>query len=479
MRGETEAQAELRRLAARERDATAEVARLLAQADAAAREDRRTRWVPHAPTTAQARFLGRTETEVLYGGAAGGGKTDALLMAALAYADVPGYAALLLRRTYSDLALPGAIMDRAGEWLRPTAARWSDKDKRWTFPSGATLTFGYMDQEADRYRYQGAELQFVGVDELTQMPERWYTYLLSRLRRKVGVEVPVRARSATNPGGVGHQWVKRRFVDEGGAGTFVPAKLADNPHLDAETYREALERLDETTKRQLLGGEWVSDGGGLVYRGFDAGRNVVRVAPECDEYVLGIDYGFRDETAFSLCGWRKYDGCVYVVEVQKFERMIPSDAAAVAREYEGRGNVGRIVGDVGGLGKGYAEEARSRWGIPIEAAEKVNKKGYVSLLNGALERGELKVVAGTTDELVAEWRELPWNEAGTKEADGFANHASDATLYGWRACLAFLEGERPKGRTAEEREEEIELAVAGDGWGEGRSEWEAEPDEAW
>ena len=429
-----------RRAAARVRALLGEVARVRAEAE-------RTRWVPHEPTERQAAFAARGELEVLYGGAAGGGKTDALLMEALRYVDVPGYAALVLRRRFSDLALPGAIMDRAGEWLRPTAAKWTERDKQWTFPSGATLTFGYCDTEDDRYRYQGAEVQFLGVDELTQWPERWYRYLLSRLRRGASSDVPLRARSASNPGGVGHAWVHERFVGPRAVGVFVPAKLEDNPHLDRGAYEEALGRLDETTRRQLRHGEWVTDGGGLVYRGFDRGRNVGGSEPKrCDEYVLGIDYGFRDETAFSLLGWERKSRRVWVCEVRKFERMIPSDAASVAREYEGRlcGKLARIVGDVGGMGKGYAEEARARWGVPIEPAEKVNKRGYVSLLNGALERGELMLVGGdATSELVKEWEVLPWNEAATKEAEGFANHAADATLYGWRACLAFLEDERP------------------------------------
>ena len=78
-----------------------------------------TRWVPHSPTPKQAEFLACQAKEVFYGGAAGGGKSDALLMAALAYVDVPGYAALLLRRTFADLSLPGALMDRAHQWLGP------------------------------------------------------------------------------------------------------------------------------------------------------------------------------------------------------------------------------------------------------------------------------------------------------------------------------------------------------------------------
>jgi predicted phage terminase large subunit-like protein len=201
--------------------------------------------------------------EVLYGGAAGGGKSDALLMAALRYCEVPGYSALILRRTYADLALPGAIMDRAKAWLMGKVP-WSEQAKTFAFPSGATLTFGYLDSANDQYRYQGAELQFVAFDELTQFEETPYRYLFSRLRRKAGVDVPVRMRAASNPGGVGHEWVRQRFVDAKDATrAFIPAKLADNPYLDHAEYERSLSALHPVDQARLRDGDWTAT--------FDAG----------------------------------------------------------------------------------------------------------------------------------------------------------------------------------------------------------------
>lgn len=179
-------------------------------------------------------------------------------MAALQYVDVPNYAAILFRRTYKDLSLPGALMDRAHNWLDQTDAHWSDGKKTWTFPSGATLTFAYLATENDKYNYQGSEYQFVGFDELTQFEKSQYTYLFSRLRRLKSSSIPIRARVASNPGGRGHEWVKQRFLVEGmkKSRIFIPATLDDNPHLDVDEYEHSLEELSEVEKRQLRYGDW-------------------------------------------------------------------------------------------------------------------------------------------------------------------------------------------------------------------------------
>ena len=126
-------------------------------------------------------FLTYPSEELLYGGMAGGGKSDALLMSALQYVTEPDYSALILRRTFKDLSQPNAIMDRARRWLsEPVAEGIVHHDKQtktWTFPSGATLTFGYLSHDNDLDQYQGSELQFVGFDELTQFTEKVNTYI--------------------------------------------------------------------------------------------------------------------------------------------------------------------------------------------------------------------------------------------------------------------------------------------------------------
>lgn len=371
-------------------------------------------------------------------------------------------------------------MDRAHAWLQGTDAHWNGIDKCWLFPSGAKLQFGYLDTEVDKFRYQGSELSFIAFDELTQFHESQYTYLLSRLRRLQGSNIPLRARAATNPGGIGHEWVKRRFVDEGTPleRVFVPAKLQDNPFLDQVSYRVSLQNLDSITRRQLLDGEWIQDTSGLVYR-YDKVRNGIRTLPQGKyTYILGIDFGIEDHTAFSVIGWRDYDQAVYVHECFSDSNIIPSMAADIVKKLSAKYELERIVGDTGGMGKAYTEEMRRRYGIPIVPAEKQNKLGYISLLNGMLEEGKLKVHEPLCNQLTTEWNNLLWHESKLKEHPSCANHCADATLYAVRAAYAFLEGHEPPplpawGSEEAYRQKEAELEQAAE------RVWQKQQEELW
>ncbi len=266
-----------------------------------------TQYVPHPPHDKQHAFLWMMCEEALFGGQAGGGKSDALLMAALQFVDVPGYAALILRKTYKDLSQPGAIMSRAKEWLKNTDAKWNENNKEFTFPSGAKLAFGYLQRDDDVYQYQSAEYQFIGFDELTQFTEFQYTYMHSRLRRLLGMRVPIRMRAATNPGGKGHQWVRRYFIKEGlkNGRVFIPSSLDDNPSLDRDAYRRSLEHLDPFTRAQLLHGDWTArPPGNWVFDHehldavFDLGKQLTEqykrgaLEPPVDgRFFTGLDFG--------------------------------------------------------------------------------------------------------------------------------------------------------------------------------------------
>jgi len=275
--------------------------------------------------------------EAFYGGAAGGGKSDGILMAALQYVDVPGYHALLLRRTYADLALPEALMSRAQEWLGGSDAHWSSTDKTWTFPSKATLTFGYLATEVDKYRYQSSAFQFIGFDELTQFTDTQYEYLFSRLRRLQGTDVPLRMRSASNPGGIGHDWVKQRFIVEGLSmgRVFVPAKLDDNPHLDQDEYRESLANLDPITRAQLLNGDWTARTSGGMFR--SEWFEIVGEAPAPSRRVRFWDLAATAEKAGKDPDWTVgalvcfYNGIYHVEDIRRV-RTTPGGVEALIKQ---------------------------------------------------------------------------------------------------------------------------------------------------
>ena len=220
---------------------------------------------PHKPSPKQLAFLSFEGLEAFYGGAAGGGKSDALLMAALQYVDIPNYSAILFRRSYTDLALPGALMDRAHEWLEPgiksKEIRWSRETHTFHFPSGSSLAFGYIQAPRDMYRYQSAEFQFVGFDEIAEWPDdEAYKFLFSRLRKTKGKElenVPLRVRCASNPIGPGAVWVRKRFLENANENRiYVPANFEDNPHLERASYLRSLRELPESTQRRLIEGSW-------------------------------------------------------------------------------------------------------------------------------------------------------------------------------------------------------------------------------
>lgn len=240
----------------------------------AALTPRLTKYIPITPTAKQtAALLMNNVREVLYGGAAGGGKSVYQLAAALQYVDVPGYAAILFRKTYADLNLPGALLHMSKEWLMPYVqsgeVKWSEKKNMYTFPSGATLSFGYLESDNDCFRYQGAEFQYIGIDECTHISPANYRYLHSRLRKVKGIDVPLRFRATANPGGQYGEYYYQRFFVEGKekGRVFLGAGLNDNPHLDSEEYIKSLDELDPVTREQLLNGNWsIKEAGDIFTR---------------------------------------------------------------------------------------------------------------------------------------------------------------------------------------------------------------------
>lgn len=219
----------------------------------------------------QAAFLTTTEDEVLYGGAAGGGKTDALLISCLLTANNhPGSQSLFLRRTFSDLNKPAAAIPRSHE-LFAGLGRWDGQQHRWVFPNRSVIQFGHLQHAKNIYSYQGSQIDWLCWDELTHFTLDEYNYLRSRVRATVP-NIKTGIRASTNPGGIGHAWVRDRWIDAAPAdqtftiaesgrtvtARFVPALVWDNEALlerDPE-YPDRLRTLGPALARALLEGDW-------------------------------------------------------------------------------------------------------------------------------------------------------------------------------------------------------------------------------
>ena len=225
----------------------------------------------------------------MFGGAAGGGKSDFLLMAASQYVDLPHYRALILRRKSVDLERSEAILERARTWWnKRNGVQFFAQKKKFVFPSGATIEFGHANNVGDEVEnYQGGAWHFIGFDEATQFEAKQILYLFSRNRRTKGdagrPAIPLRMRLTANPGGVSHHFLRDRFMSmeyardivkgcaspyftrlvrypDGGAPDlryFIPSKIMDNPSLDSVEYIRSLHNLDVVTREQLMSGDWL------------------------------------------------------------------------------------------------------------------------------------------------------------------------------------------------------------------------------
>ena len=283
-------------------------------------------------------FLGFAGREALYGGAVGGGKSAGLLAAALRYVDRPGYSALLLRRTFPELSKAGGLMPLALEWFGRTDAKGlASRDglpSKWLFPSGATIEFGHVQHEANKADYQGAAYQFVGFDELTHFPTSIYLYIgFSRQRRRMSIaDIPIQTYASANPGGIGHLWVKERFIDKREPEVlYVPAKVWDNPGLDAADYELSLNYLPEELRRQLMSGDWGAFEG-AAYSVDDTAHLVPDLdAPPQWERFEFMDHGVANPTAWYLCAV-DYDGNAIVLDEHYAGETLISENAAIILE---------------------------------------------------------------------------------------------------------------------------------------------------
>lgn len=234
-------------------------------------------WKPHEK---QEEFLQLPFSifEGFFGGAAGPGKTETLMMYPIVHGFYkhPGFKGILLRRTFPDLEKE--IILRSQEYFPLTGAKYNEQKKRWSWPWGAYFIFGHAEHEKDIRSYDSAEYNYVAFDELTHFTEFQYLYLTLSRCRSSDPSLPAIVRSASNPGNIGHSWVRKRFIEpykDGGRileervrditgkevvnkRIFIPAYATDNPTLlkNDPGYLARMEMLPEAEKRAKIYGDW-------------------------------------------------------------------------------------------------------------------------------------------------------------------------------------------------------------------------------
>jgi hypothetical protein len=391
-------------------------------------------------------FLTLPHREALYGGAAGGMKTETLLAAALQYCDIPGYSSVLFRRRLQEHTKPNCLIPRAKKWLAPFLksgeVSWDGGGHKFTFKTTnfdgtegepSTLSFGYCYNVDTELQYQGAEYQFIGWDEGTQIKFDDYIYLLSRLRKVVcpihktimtfdeslnkevampnyvddcllcqqRKAVPLRVRTATNPGNRSHNEFKDRFEirrdkDSGRfrgyckERPFLPSYVEDNPYIDGKSYTESLMQLDPVRGKQLLEGDWDASpdslyrvencqywknhGGYVMFNGYACLPKNMRWFFTVDGAASREDQLGGNETAIGLWGLSdKFH--LGLFDALVFKKEIPEIVEEAIKLFKKWANVSpeAFIVEKNGLGVGITQTMSSR-GLPVVELYKSNDK---------------------------------------------------------------------------------------------------------
>ena len=399
----------------------------------------------------QTDFLAAPERDVLYGGAAGGGKSYAMLIDPLRFAHRAAHRALILRRSMPELR---ELIDKSRE-LYPKAfpgCKYKEVEKLWNFPSGAKVEFGFLERDADVYRYQGQAYSWIGFDEITHLPTEFgWNYLASRLRT-TDPEISTYMRCTANPGGVGATWVKKRYVDpyppnESFTGEdnltrkFIPARLDDNPYLAEDgRYEEMLKALPPTQRKQLLEGNWdVNEG--AAFTEFDLDTHVITPfeIPISWERVKGVDYGYSSESA---CIWGTVDptdGTLIIYRELYRKGLTGEDLGRLITEmeltdpYSVQGVLDTAAWAKTGTTGPTVGESLIRAGHKLRTADKNRLQGKIQIHEylRVQQSGRPRLqIFNTCPNLIRELQSIPLDKNNSEDVDTHApDHAYDALRY--------------------------------------------------
>lgn len=327
-------------------------------------------WVP---TNKQARFLAVPDSvlEGFYAGAVGAGKSDVLLAYPVVrrWHENPNWKGIYFRRTYPELE--NEIIPRSKNFYAQFGARLNKSSKVWEFPNknhskspmgaGALLFFGHCENEDDVHKYDSMQINYAAFDELTSFTEWQYLYItLQRVRSNKLSGLPAVVRSASNPGNIGHAFVKKRFVDPYPTGgvivknshglqrIYIPATLADNPYISDE-YKASLNSLPEAERKAKLHGDWNAYEG-QVFDEFrdrrypDEPDNALHVVPKFDipewwPKIASCDWGYAPPAMTCiLYGAISPDKRVYLYREQAWQKTKIEEWAAEAKYHLDREN---------------------------------------------------------------------------------------------------------------------------------------------
>jgi len=397
-------------------------------------------------------FLAAPEKDVLYGGAAGGGKSFAMLIDPLRSCHFKEHRALILRKSMPELR---ELIDKSRE-LYPRAfpgCKFREVEKLWNFPSGAKIEFGFLERDADVYRYQGQAYSWIGFDEITHLPTEFgWNYLASRLRT-TNPQIKTYLRCTANPGGVGAQWVKKRYVNpeepnnsfqgnDGLTRKFIPARLQDNPYLAEDgDYEKMLLSLPPVQRKQLLEGNWdIAEG--AAFPEFDMKTHVISPfdIPSWWERVKGVDYGYASE---SCCVWAAIDpdDKTIIIYRELYQKGLTGDSLADTMTRLEERELKSIPGvlDTAAWSKtGYTGptigEALVTRGHKLRRADKNRIAGKIQIhehlrLRQATGRPRLQIFNSCVN-LIKELQGIPMSSTNSEDVDTHAaDHAYDALRY--------------------------------------------------
>ena len=299
-------------------------------------------------TEKQELFISADAFEVLFGGAAGGGKSHGQLIDALLYAlKYPKSSQIIFRSTFADLEK--SLIRKSRELYPNKIANYNDSKHTWKFKNGSIIDFGYIQYEKDVYQYQSAEYDVIRFDELTHFTEFEYLYMISRCRG--ANPYPKHIKSSTNPGGIGHTWVKKRFIDIGepnvvhncplseenktiSTRVFIPSLVQDNKFmLDYDPdYVNRLDALPEKEREALKYGNWdIFDG--VFFSEFKRRIHVIEPfkIPDYWNRYIALDYGLDKFAVLFIAIDEK--GKAYVYNYIHKEGLIASEAAQTLKSY--------------------------------------------------------------------------------------------------------------------------------------------------